>query len=378
MAGVTRTALLPMLARSQSLDATPSGAGWEAEGKIDGARCLIEVLDNEKVRVVLGRNGSSYSGKLPYLEAVLTGLPVGTILDGELIAPGGSASGHGSSAVMSVMSRSGAHRPTKRDPALVYVVFDILAMGYDSEVVDLRKRPWADRRAILEGGGIEGTPHLALSRRYECNADGLTSALADGYEGLVCKRTTGRYVSGRSPQWVKVKPQQTAEAKIIGFKPGEAGGRFDGMVGAFELVMLDENGQPNGVRTRAKCGTDDVHQDATDHPSRWMDHIIELVHHGLSADGVPRHPQVAGRRDDLMPPARAPKRAAPVADVVDAVPGQPSKRNYRAMKDPKLLLCIAELRARDGNAYDRCEATGHDPAADLAIAEKLARDRGLL
>lgn len=361
--------LLPQLTAAGSLDTPPTRDGWAAEGKLDGARCMTEVLGHGDVRVVVGRNGSSYTGKLPYLEAVLAHMPTGTILDGELMAPGGSASGHGSSAVMGVMFANGPHVPTDRDPALVYVVFDILQLGGE----DLRAWGWERRRAVLDG--LAGVPHIELSPLYECSADGLAQAPADGYEGLVCKKRTGRYMPGRSRSWVKVKPQQTAVAIVRGFKPGEAGGRLAGMAGAFELEMLDEHDQPNGVLTRAKCGTDAIHQDATDHPERWLGQVIQIVHHGLSSSGVPRHPQVDQLRLDRQSAART-RRTAPTRER-EPMAGGPSARNYRAMGDKKLLACIQQLRDGSGDAYDRCVGQGCDPFADLDRARQAAHDRGL-
>jgi hypothetical protein len=39
-------------------------------------------------------------------------------------------------------------------------------------------------------------------------------------------------------------------------------------------------------------------REITANPERWLGTVVEIKHHGLSADGVPRHPQFLRRRDD--------------------------------------------------------------------------------
>lgn len=371
----------------------PTEDGWAFEGKIDGWSCLIE-RTLTGIRLVNGRNASDYSGKLPYLEQSLMGLSVGTILHGELVANITSASGHGSSAVGSVMRRTVTHRPTPQNPALTLVVFDALALGDpdSGEIHDLRRRPWHERRRLIEVLGC--LDHVEVSQLFT-GPDPLGQALALGLEGLVCKRTDSPYVPGRSSYWQKIKPQLSAEAVIVGFKPGKVGGQWDGMVGAFELQMLDADGQPTNVFTTAKCRGDAMHYSATRErdaiaegldPSpedRWLGCIVELLHNGLSKTGVPRHPMIAGRRDDLPRPLGrvvgtingAPVFAARPTERTGPVTGQTSGRNYARMTTPgKLAACIAELRAGEGPAYDRCVARDGDPDADLAAALKAARD----
>jgi len=54
------------------------------------------------------------------------------------------------------------------------------------------------------------------------------------------------------------------------------------------------------------------------------------------------------------------------------------RRNYRAMKDPKLIESLESLRAKRGDAYERClERGSNDPAGDLHAALEEAARRGL-
>lgn len=56
--------------------------------------------------------------------------------------------------------------------------------------------------------------------------------------------------------------------------------------------------------------------------------------------------------------------------------GQPSNRNYGAMRPEKLKRCIQELRMGAGDAYRRCLVMGGDPVADLAKAEQILASMG--
>jgi ATP-dependent DNA ligase len=318
------------------------------------------VTPERKVRLFGGRNGSEYTGQVPYLEeAVGRVLPQDTFIDGELLSP----KGHG--AIQSSMTTTHAHRPSEALPELFFAVFDITRV----QGIDIRSKPWGQRRRLVEAVGLEYEPLLRLSLLLP-NDRALEIALNAGAEGVVYKQRNSAYVNGRSSTWVKVKPQETAEAIVVGFKPGE--GSFAGMVGALEFALLD-----GGVHSRCSGFNMATRQDITDHPDRWLGTVIEIKHHGISKDGKPRHPQFLRRRDDR--------------DVVQAVVEQqqakaPPKersgrmvmRNYKAMGDDKLARCRVELRTGEGDAFDKCVLKGGDPREDLKAVEAELLKRGLL
>lgn len=355
--------LRPMLCATA--DVVPQGDEWVIEGKLDGWRAITHLKDDGSVALYGGRNGSSYTGKLPYIEESLRGVaPADTAVDGELI---GAGAGGNWNSVQGVMTRgAGPHIPNRHVPALSYVLYDVLRFAGE----DLRSKPWHERRAILEAlfDGPE-FDHLRLSPVAPATQAQHEAFLELGLEGSVCKRTNGRYENRRSAAWVKIKPQTSDEAKIVGFKPGKKGGQWDGKVGAFEVVML-----ASGARTTVKCGTNARHEEATDHPERWKNVVIEIKHHGLGKDGVPRHPQFLRRRDDRSgaeAPEPTPRRAPKMSTG--------RMRNYGAMGDAKLLRCIGELRSQKGDAYDRCVNGGSGtPEQDLAVAQEVALERDLI
>jgi ATP-dependent DNA ligase len=349
-----------------AVDVVPEGSDWTLEPKFDGWRALLVVEQGPdlnapfEVGVFGGRNAANYTGQLPYLEREAEQrLPAGTVLDGELVALDKSWG-----SVQSVMTSS---RPCD-DPRIVFMAFDVLR---DSGA-DVRGEPWTARRARLVEllKDLDAEAPIKLTPTIDSGADAAQAFIArGGFEGVVCKRKASKYHAGRAAAWVKYKPQSTCEARVVGFKAGERGGEFDGMVGAFEVELLD-----SGARTTVKCGTVARHRDATEHPERWTGAIIEIKHHGIGESGVPRHPQFLRRRDDRMP--AAPARTAPTREAPARRSGA-SGRNYKAMGDAKLVAAIASLEKRSGDAYDRCVAKGADPDADLAEAYAAAREKGM-
>lgn len=275
--------LKPMLA--EKAEEVPAGAGWVIEPKLDGWRCIVFKGSGERdgLRLYSGRNGAEYSGQVPYLEDELFArLPIGTAIDGELVAPDGF------DVVGSVMRSSGAHVPTDARPALSLIAFDLLMVNGE----DIRTMPWGDRRKLLDSAYLEDATHVQRTPWVPASAAAHEVFLGMGLEGSVCKRMDSTYVNRRTRQWVKLKPQQSDEARILGFEPGK--GDLAGLVGAFVVELLE-----TGVRTTLKCGTKARHIEATEHPERWLNVVIEINHNGKhKRTGVPRHPQFGRRRDD--------------------------------------------------------------------------------
>lgn len=342
--------IAPMLC--QKADEPPVGPEWVAEAKWDGWRLIAHVRDDDDVQVFAGRNGSDYTGQLPYLEKALGAMfPPDSVVDGELV---GLAFGDATSA----MTNSGV----KGQPVKL-IAFDVLRLAGQ----DLRSFEWLDRRAQLEQVfERHASDVVQLNPTSDSSLEVHKAHLKAGFEGTVFKRKDSTYVNARAHSWVKIKAKQTDEATIVGFKPGKPGTRWEGKVGAFEVQMLE-----NGARTTVKCRTDAQHEEASSHPERWDGVVIELEHNGFFPSGAPRHPRFLRRRDDRTAPTTSTPRKETRPMTAPAV-----RRNYAAMGDPKLVKVIGELRT-GGDAARRAIAKGFDPAEDLAIAEGIAQGRGL-
>lgn len=254
---------------------------YVAEGKLDGWRVIVHKDVLGDIRLYSGRNAANYTGQLPYLEEALDGLlPPDTAVDGELISPAGH------SAVGSCMRTNHPHRPSTALPAMYVVVFDVLRVAGE----DVRSWQWASRRRLVEQ--VTQHPGVLMHSMILPNRMALEVALNAGLEGVVFKDRQSPYINGRSRHWVKIKPQTTCDARVIGFKPGE--GSFSGMIGAIEFELLD-----SGVKSRCSGFDMRLRQEITDHMGEWLGRIIEIKHHGITRDGKPRHPQYLRTRDDL-------------------------------------------------------------------------------
>jgi ATP-dependent DNA ligase len=277
--------MTPMLATQGNADGNYPDTTYVAEAKFDGWRAGFYKDHEGNLQLYGGRNGNEYTGQIPYLEqAIFEAIPGDTFIDGELLSP----MGHGG--VQSSMTTKYPHRPSAALPELYYVVFDVLRDAGE----DVRAEPWYDRRQRLEELIDPTLDPERIKRSIILPAEnGLKIALDAGLEGVVYKRRNSRYENKRSGSWIKVKPQESLEARIIGFKPGESS--FAGMVGAIEFEILG-----TGVRSRASGMTMAVRQNMTDHPDNWLGKIVEIRHHGISKDGKPRHPQFYRLRLDRV------------------------------------------------------------------------------
>jgi bifunctional non-homologous end joining protein LigD len=186
----------------------PHGDGWVLEPKWDGFRAIAHV-DDERPRLFT-RRGRAHHDRFPRLNAELRELPAGTVLDGELVCLEPIEAGRVRcrfDRLSGFMAGRVPHRPS-RGLTVTFVGFDVVF----AEGVDLRTRPWSERRSILErllagaNGTLRITPVIASEPVLH------DALIADGWEGTVAKRESGRYVCGRrSSAWVKIKSPEARD-----------------------------------------------------------------------------------------------------------------------------------------------------------------------
>ncbi len=192
----------------------PSGSEWAYEFKWDGVRA-IAVIAGGTVHLY-ARSGAEITTAYP--ELVALGHQVGdAVLDGEIVAldERGRPSFTRLAERMHVRDAPRAHRLAGTTP-ITYMIFDILSL-YGS---DITHQPYAERRLLLESLSLADR-HWLVSPRFD---DGpATLAAADEYalEGVVAKRLASTYRPGlRSPDWIKVKRDETRDFVVGGWKPG--------------------------------------------------------------------------------------------------------------------------------------------------------------
>ncbi len=359
----------PMLCTA--VDDVPVG-DFVMESKFDGWRLLVHST-GRGCMTFAGRDGSDYTGKLPYIERELARcLPPDTAVDGEII-------GVSREDVQSIFFSDGEHIPTAGAPPLTYVVFDVLRCNGE----DVRGLPWHERRALLEAAKFE--QHVRLTDLYPCNKRTYQVAVATGFEGVVCKRRDSIYRSGsRGSAWLKIKAEWTVEAVVQDWEVGK--GAHAGRMGALKCRLLDGDAPgdtykvgPDGKRVEIRVGggfTDAIRDDVAANFSRnWFRQVIEVKHNGITANGKVLGPNFVRRRDDRSAPAR-PVRKAPAS--TPRIPAAGSwVRNYGAMGLPKLQTCLTDFARGFGDAVDRVNARGGDLRANHQRCIEAARAKGL-
>ena len=186
--------------------AIPKGPDWIHEFKFDGYR-LITVIDSGEVRFFT-RSGSDWTSRFPALARAFGRFPVrSAVLDGELVSmtPDGVPS----------FSKLQVDVASKDQSSLQLHVFDL--MHLDGE--DLRHKPLIDRRRrladIFERFG--GSDYIHLTEWFDDGAALFKAACNLQGEGVVSKRISAPYVSGRSQSWLRSKCFTRQEFVVGGF-----------------------------------------------------------------------------------------------------------------------------------------------------------------
>jgi bifunctional non-homologous end joining protein LigD len=215
-AELRRTDLAPMLAATRG-DAFDDD-GWIFELKYDGVRALLARQADGTVRLS-SRRGRDYLATFPEIGLVGRHLAAESFaIDGEIIAV--EESGAGSFQLLQKrLGRLG--RLAGEDRTSVRVVmyaFDLLHL----DGLDLRPLPLLRRKELLRillpaVGPVRYADHIAGA-----GVRLLAAARQRGLEGIVAKRATAAYRSGRrSPDWLKIKLPRHARLVVVGWSAGK-------------------------------------------------------------------------------------------------------------------------------------------------------------
>jgi bifunctional non-homologous end joining protein LigD len=270
--------------------------GWVYEEKYDGDR-LLAYKEGGHV-LLLSRNRKDNTRRFPKVaEAIGRLRPATLLLDGEVVVFDRKR-----------VSRFQLLQQVKGEPR--YAVFDCLFVNGK----DLRSEPLSARRGALERV-VPANGVLLLSQRLAAN--GLAAykiAKRKGYEGLVAKDLSSRYVGERSRSWLKVKVHQEDEFAIVGYTApagsrehfgalllgayvegrlqyvGKVGTGFDGKT----LAALYERFQPL-VTGKTPLVDPPRERDVTYLRPRL---VAQISYQELTADRKLRQPVFLGLRDD--------------------------------------------------------------------------------
>jgi bifunctional non-homologous end joining protein LigD len=177
---------LPMMAPRP-----PSGPIWLHEIKHDGLRIIAR--KNSRRVCLYDRVGNDLTERFPLIVEAMTWLPSCTI-DGEAITCDDSG----------VPSFDLLRRRQRDDRTFLYA-FDLIELSGD----DRRRDPLDQRKVDLMRLLADAASGLVINNWINGEkSDGKTlfeHACSLGFEGIVSKRKDSRYISGRSPYWLKMK-----------------------------------------------------------------------------------------------------------------------------------------------------------------------------
>lgn len=281
---------------------------WVFERKLDGVRCGA-LRRNGRIEL-LSRSGQRLNSSYPELVDALQDGGADLLLDGEVVAFNGRQT-----SFERLQRRMQIHDPDRARRSGVpvyYYVFDLLE--FDGH--DLRDRPLSERKARLRqavpfGKRIRFTPHR--------NTEGETvfdQACQRGWEGVIAKRVSSRYVATRSRDWLKLKcsrgqelviggwtapkgSRQRLGALLVGYWQGDAL-RYAGKVGTgFDRQTLEKLGDELERRERP---TPPFTASALPRAARWAEPelVAQITFTEWTRDGKLRHPRYQGLREDKL------------------------------------------------------------------------------
>ena len=194
---------------------------WQIEWKWDGIRAQL-IRRGDAVHL-WSRGEELITHRFPEISASATHLPEGTVLDGEVLAfkderplP--------FSALQQRIGRQKQVAQMSRAVPVVFMTYDLL----ESQGVDIRPRPLAERRTALElllgavGGSVLRPSALLHDADWGALADQRSRSRTLGVEGLMIKRRDSPYGAGRKRgDWWKWKiDPYSVDAVLIYAQPG--------------------------------------------------------------------------------------------------------------------------------------------------------------
>jgi bifunctional non-homologous end joining protein LigD len=278
------------------VDSPFNKSNWIYEEKYDGVR-MLAYKEGTKVTFV-SRNAIDRTERYPKIAEAIAKLKPDTLaLDGEIV-------------IFDADKVSRFQFLQKRDGQPTFALFDCIYR----DGRDLRKAPLSERRAALEQS-VKPSSNLILSQRLD--TDGIKAfeiAKKKGFEGLIAKDVSSKYVSGRSPAWLKVKVRKEDEFVIGGFTSPSGARHFFGalLLGIYARGKLEYVGKvgtgfdEEALKTlfkkfsALKRASSPFGSDVRENGAAFIAPklVAQIGYTEWTTDGKLRHPVYLGLRDD--------------------------------------------------------------------------------
>ncbi len=373
-------------------DKPPASAGWLHEIKFDGYRMQLRVADG--VVKLLTRTGLDWTSKMQFIADAAAQLP-DCVIDGELVV----VDDHGVSNFSMLQDELSAMDGGQR---LLFYAFDLLyAEGHDTRAQPLSERK-AQLAALLKDAGYGEYDAIRFVTHLETGGEALLASAGElTLEGIISKRASAPYRSGRSGSWVKSKVRDGQEVVIGGWRSN--GNAFRSLLaGVYRdeklvYVGLIGTGYPRAtvikLMPELKAAASDVSpftgpgapKSARD--IHWLKPVLvaEIEFAGFTADGNIRHAAFKGLRRDKPPhdvnvesePMSPKKKTAPRKTAkVSAEPERkrPTPRAAKPARKSKVEVLGVALSNADKVFWPAHGKTGEVTKLDLATYYEVVGD----
>ena len=287
---------------------------WSFELKWDGVRALV-YCQGQSLKLT-SRAGNSYLASFPDMQHVRARMQAESfILDGELVVLDEEGVAHFDriAARLKVEDLSSVYKLARSRRAVLYV-FDLLYLNG----IDLRDASWLERRRLLEET-LRPDHWVRLSETLPGRGTEIFAVIAErGLEGVMAKKHSSPYVSGRSDCWLKIKTRHLIDCAVVGYTAPRGGrkslgslilaryvdGRltFQGRVGSgfssSDLKRWKERLEPLATEQPP------IPQDpCADTAVTWCRprYVVEVEYARITKDGRLFHPTFSRERPDLIP-----------------------------------------------------------------------------
>lgn len=296
----------PMLAKLDTIP--PTGPDWLVERKLDGERCLT-FRDGKSVRILTRNNRSANESYPELVEALLAQPKQQFVVDGEVVAFDKTEASFSRLQARMHVNNPGA--ALLKSVPVYYYLFDLLFIdGRDLRAYPLLERKRLLKEAFVFTGPLRWTAHLrgAIGRRHR-------QACAEGWEGLIVKRTSSPYVSRRSEDWRKLKCINSEEFVVGGYTEPHAsrlgfGALLLGYYVGEQLVYVGKVGTGFSetmmrnllkiLKTKSRQSPPFQRGDYEEQGVRWVkpELVVQVGFAEITPDGRLRQPRFQGIRRD--------------------------------------------------------------------------------
>ena len=267
---------------------------WLAEPKLDGLRGIIVKPKNSSKAKAYSSNGCDVPNAKYICRAIAKAFPKKDeiILDGEFFTKNWNET---QSIVMAGYARDKAKKLYIR---LFDVIPSYLHWTKKTPTENLRKRKvWLN--ALLKkiaSKRVVGVPFKMVKNNAKTLETFYRRMLKEGHEGAMFKDPEAGYPYKRSNDWLRWKPKETDDCKVLGIKPGK--GKFEGLIGSLHCTFKHP---VKGTITFNCSGMDDDERKkltAMHKKNKLVGKIVEIEHEGVTVGLKVRFPEFKRMRPD--------------------------------------------------------------------------------